>query len=263
MCGLPATSKEHVPPLCLFPELKDISNLNFRKDLITVPSCEEHNSKKSKEDEFLMVSIAAIVGNNGLGYLHTRTKIDRTVRRKSERFLTKEVIKNAKFLTISSKNGIKFPVLIGNPDIARLNKSFEHIAYGLYYHEFGEVFNGKCKIIMGFLQYENEDTNLFIKFIRDRFDLETLRKGEKGNNPEVFKYQFCTADENAIIGLKLTFYGGAEVFIAFQPNGIKEPFNFGIFLMGKGVHTVFSLGDKDYEFNKSAQSPPFKKNLKS
>ena len=54
ICGAPATSKEHVPPQCLFPEKKDIGTEKFRKDLITVPSCELHNTNKSKDDEFLM-----------------------------------------------------------------------------------------------------------------------------------------------------------------------------------------------------------------
>ncbi len=49
-CGEPATSKEHVPPKCLFPEDKDIKpilNETFREHLITVPSCDKHNLSKS------------------------------------------------------------------------------------------------------------------------------------------------------------------------------------------------------------------------
>lgn len=61
MCVSPATSREHVPPLCLFPESKDVGGKDYRRNLITVPSCDEHNSKKESDDEFLMVSLA---GNN-------------------------------------------------------------------------------------------------------------------------------------------------------------------------------------------------------
>jgi len=86
-CNDIATSREHVPPICLFPEAKDVSGLNFRKDLITVPSCDKHNSKKSHDDEFLMVSIAGIVGNNLVGYLQFQTKVSRAIRRKSKDFL--------------------------------------------------------------------------------------------------------------------------------------------------------------------------------
>jgi len=77
MCSEIASSREHVPPMCLFPEEKDIKTSMFRKNLITVPSCTLHNSKKSKDDEFLMACVAGIVGNNFLGYFHTHTKIKR------------------------------------------------------------------------------------------------------------------------------------------------------------------------------------------
>lgn len=49
-CGKLATSREHVPPESLFPENKDIkmiSNYSYRYNLITVPSCDEHNMSKS------------------------------------------------------------------------------------------------------------------------------------------------------------------------------------------------------------------------
>jgi hypothetical protein len=46
MCENLATTKEHVPPRSFFPP-------GFRKDLITVPSCNIHNTEKSNDDEYL------------------------------------------------------------------------------------------------------------------------------------------------------------------------------------------------------------------
>lgn len=58
MCEATATSVEHVPPRCLFPEQKDLpSGVNLRKQLITVPSCEAHNTSKSKDDEYLLYAL--------------------------------------------------------------------------------------------------------------------------------------------------------------------------------------------------------------
>lgn len=54
MCDRLACSREHVPPRNLFPKEKDIRRENYRKNLITVPSCELHNAAKSHDDEFLM-----------------------------------------------------------------------------------------------------------------------------------------------------------------------------------------------------------------
>jgi hypothetical protein len=52
MCDSLETSREHAPPRCFFPESKAIGR-NLRVNLITVPSCDIHNSEKSKDDEFL------------------------------------------------------------------------------------------------------------------------------------------------------------------------------------------------------------------
>lgn len=47
MCEKPATSVEHIPPKCLFPEQKDLpGGADLRKQLLTVPACDEHNLKK-------------------------------------------------------------------------------------------------------------------------------------------------------------------------------------------------------------------------
>ena len=83
-CGKSATSTEHVPPKCLFPEEKDISkvyNKTFRNSLITVPSCDEHNLGKSKDDEHLLSCLTPVFGNNGVAYVHTKTKVKRTLER--------------------------------------------------------------------------------------------------------------------------------------------------------------------------------------
>ena len=249
MCSNPATSKEHVPPLCLFPESKDTFGHNFRKDLITVPSCDLHNSKKSKDDEFLMVSIACIVGNNFLGYYHTNTKISRALRRKSESFLYKEVIKNAKPENFKIGNKT-FPGLRGLPNVSRLLECFKHIALGLYYYENKRRFKGIIKVILGFVDYKKEDDQTFVKFLRKRFELEERLLEEKGKNKKVFTYQFCKPDEYGIIGLKLMFYGYTDVFFAFVPDNMKEqPYHLGVDLMKNGIPTTFKLGDEEFHFN--------------
>lgn len=86
MCERNATSREHVPPLCLFPEVKDTKGINFRKNLITVPSCDIHNSKKSDDDEFLMLSLSGLIKNNPVGNFHQLTKANRALKKKEQRF---------------------------------------------------------------------------------------------------------------------------------------------------------------------------------
>lgn len=86
MCDKEATTVEHVPPKCLFPEFKDAGE-DLRVNLITVPSCDDHNGKKSRDDEFLMVSLAGLIGNNSIGFQHYHGKIQRALKRTSQRLL--------------------------------------------------------------------------------------------------------------------------------------------------------------------------------
>src|SRR5207244_12042286 len=88
MCESPATSREHVPPKNLFPEAKDTGGKDYRLNLITVPSCDLHNSAKNLDDEFLMFSLAGIVGNNSIGYRHRFGKVERAIRGRAERLWT-------------------------------------------------------------------------------------------------------------------------------------------------------------------------------
>ena len=48
VCGREATSREHVPPRCFFPD-----DNRYRKQLITVRSCTEHNEDTSLDDEYV------------------------------------------------------------------------------------------------------------------------------------------------------------------------------------------------------------------
>ncbi|MGC6777365.1 hypothetical protein ACP0IR_02510 [Pseudomonas aeruginosa] len=148
MCQEPPTSVEHVPPKCLFPEKKDIGE-DLRKSLITVPSCDKHNGQKSKDDEFLMISLAGIIGNNSIGYQHYTGKIHRALKRSAYKLLDKVFLK--KQFTIIEHNNKFIEILWGTPDHKRLLDCFEHIALGIYRHHYSENFLGKVKPHLGFL----------------------------------------------------------------------------------------------------------------
>ena len=70
MCEAVATTDEHAPPRCLFPETKDLidKSLDLRKELITVPACKEHNTAKSTDDEYLLniLSLNITSGSHGI-----------------------------------------------------------------------------------------------------------------------------------------------------------------------------------------------------
>jgi hypothetical protein len=75
MCESIATSVEHAPPKCIFPEAKDtLSGEDYRKNLITVPSCDAHNLARSKDDEYLLHVLAASITSNNVGLNQFLTK---------------------------------------------------------------------------------------------------------------------------------------------------------------------------------------------
>lgn len=76
MCKKKGVTTEHVPPQCLFPEDKDLPvGVHLRRNLITVPSCVEHNSKKSKDDEYLLYTLVMNLPANGTAFQQFSTKV--------------------------------------------------------------------------------------------------------------------------------------------------------------------------------------------
>ena len=246
-CGKIATSDEHVPPKGLFPEQKDIK-IDLRKNLFTVPSCDEHNSKKSDDDEFLLLCLAGSARGNLVGFYHFMTKGRRAISRKHVGFLD-QILKDTTFTNLVDKEGNIRRALKGRMNIKRLNKCFENISYGLYFIENKEVFEGEVKIINGFSEIESKNHKSFIDVVEYSFENDQSKHTERGENKEVFFYQFTDPDKFGLISLRFCFYGTLYVYAALIPKGSKKPFDLGIELVKNGVKTIYNLGDKTIEFN--------------
>lgn len=221
-CGAPATSSEHVPPKCLFPEQKDLSQEEHRKNLITVPSCDKHNAQKSRDDEFLMACLAPVVGNNGTAFLHTITKLARAHARNPH--LINDTIREVRDERLVAPNGLTFPVLVGKPDISRLCRTLQAVARGLYFHANGMRFKGKVTVIPSFVNFPRGDTMSVIQLLSRRMiDQERGSWESHGDNSKIFSYQIGPVDQYGLTPMVMTFYSRAEVFTAFQPKGVRLP----------------------------------------
>jgi hypothetical protein len=224
-CGKPATSKEHVPPRCLFSEGKDAFGKDHRKNLITVPSCDEHDLEKSKDDEFLMVCLTPTVGNNSAGLTQTRTKLKRAIGA-SEGRLLRTVIKGTKEITVVTPDGTKFPVLVGeHANLPRLHTALEHVARGLYFHETGKRFVGACNTFPSFIRYPEDPDLEFIRIIGGRLVAQEKRNWRiRRKNLDVFQYRLGPPDQYGLIPMLMTFFRGSDVYVSFMPEGVKLPF---------------------------------------
>ncbi|NLE05223.1 MAG: hypothetical protein GX638_10565 [Crenarchaeota archaeon] len=211
-CGKLATSREHVPPKCLFPEEKDVKEIyvqSYRKNLITVPSCDEHNMVKSNEDEYLMTCLSGRVGNNGVAYVHNATKVKRA------RYRNPNMIKILKDDILKIK-GNEFPVQWATFDVKKLMYSFEAIARALYFHEQNKNFNGNCKLVSRI--FTHPDARKWSNFnlrATELIEKEQPHWGTKikGDNTKIFTYQFSPIDGFKCQTLVLTFYEATKIFV--------------------------------------------------
>jgi hypothetical protein len=219
MCESQATSREHVPPQCLFPELKDLpSDSDHRKNLITVPSCDLHNLQKSSDDVFLLLGLTLCIANNEIAMQHIRTKIFRALEKDPTLF--GKFAKSAVPVTAVADR-IPADTLMVKVDNKRFLRSLDHVARGVYRHEFRQRFVGRCSIFPDFLLYAdsqaeiemNERNTRALTVIRPHFD---ALQG-KGANPGVFSYAFLPPDDQERIALRMQFYAGSSVYVAFLP----------------------------------------------
>ncbi|MGS0828212.1 hypothetical protein ACVBIO_20715 [Shewanella sp. 0m-8] len=217
-CNSAATSREHVPPKCLFPtEL----GKNLRKDLIRVPSCDQHNGKKSDDDEFLLASLAGIIGCNDIGILHKFTKVDRAIRRSGGRLL-KKVLKTSEIKSHKLENGDVLEVAWGKPDLKRLHDCFELIGRGLYFHKLGERFKGKviCEVV--YVPINDRGRAGYREFAVEQMQKEIANTDIQGENPEVFQWAIGPLDYSGACCGKIIFYGNLSVYLAFIPESFRE-----------------------------------------
>jgi hypothetical protein len=245
-CKEKATSIEHVPPKCLFPELKDFPHKDLRKNLITVPSCETHNSAKSKDDEFLMISLAGMLGNNSIGYNHSITKVDRALRRSSHKLLERVFTANRRHHLIDLGDNKFIQAISGTPDLERLNNCVEQIAKGIYRHHFKENFNGNVKTLLSFLIVKDKNRSNLQKYLLAHARRDANEQMKHGANPNVFFYQIVEPDEFGVRLMKFSFYENVEIFCSLVPEGKELPANLGFDLMKRGIPVVFTLDGQEY-----------------
>ena len=220
MCEQVATSVEHVPPKCLFPEKKDLSEgENHRKQLITVPSCPEHNSSKSQDDQYLLYCLVLSLPSNTAAEHHFLTKVTRTIKRKPS--LINKLTGNSKSVLIGNMvTGEIGQSITLEIDPERLNSCFEHIAMGIFYHYFGYRWEGKLNIHLNFMLSMNPEDKKYNEQLRE-MDLKSEQLFTSvdsiGENKEIFHYKVIDKGESKAI--RMYFYGENRLVALFNPNG--------------------------------------------
>lgn len=201
MCSRYKTSKEHVPPFGFFPE-------GHRNNLITVPSCNLHNSNKSGEDEFLRIYIATSIDSNKLGVNDIYKKVKRSFEKRPGK---RAILKNPKLIRQGNVMRGTFAI-----DKDRFDDGIKNIARGLYNYEYKDKWLDEIKVFMPSrtLVSPSEELNLTLESIENISRGNFRGVNKVGNNQEVFYYQII--GEKNHLDMRMTFYGGFTTLLIFS-----------------------------------------------
>ena len=112
--------------------------------------------------------------------------------------------------------GKEFPVQWASVDNYKLVHSFEAIARALYFHEQNNCFIGECKTISRILTHPNDKKwSSFVVRAVEMIEKEQPHWGTevKGDNVDIFTYQFSPIDGFGCQTLALTFYKSTKVYV--------------------------------------------------
>ena len=219
-CADPPTTNEHVPPKCLFPERKDVpEGVDLRRNLITVPSCEEHNLRKSGDDEYLLHILSFNLPANRTADGQVTTKIARAMERRPA--LSKLLMgAQQSVLVIDDRTREIYETAEVALDGVRFERTLNLIALGIYFHHYRTRWKGNLRVCPEFISFPYEANASEISASVSAFALcaEQLFSGANhyGENPDVFSYQFVHPDHEYHCLLRLSFYGGCKATAFFE-----------------------------------------------
>lgn len=214
MCDREATTVEHAPPRCIFPKIKDIPDgADYRQNLITVPSCSEHNTAKSHDDEYLLFILAASITSSNVGLRQFLTKVKRSAERKPA--LASKMARNSATVQIFHEDRQQWEDAAGIVvEGARIDATISKCARALYFHETNRKFFDAVRVITSFTMYSDLNFNDSISSAVEAADNFFSSHLLCGKNSDVFWYKFEEGENTAT--MLLCFYGATKILVQFD-----------------------------------------------
>ncbi|WP_031358046.1 hypothetical protein [Caballeronia sordidicola] len=193
--------------------------MDLRKSLITVRSCEEHNTVKSKDDEYLRLMLVMNAANNVTARAHFGNKVMSGITRRPA--LMNQLLEQQVAVYIQDLDADTTEKTIAVPvDMPRLDRCFELMGNALYFFHFKRHWTGTVKTIPHFivgLDAEDRNGNDFSRQVECVVDQAVANSEQLGENPEVFSYRYRENPEPACaVVMALNFYEGSKVTILFE-----------------------------------------------
>jgi hypothetical protein len=202
-CERRASTVEHAPPRCFFPETKDVGR-DLRRNLITVPSCSAHNTARSEDDEYAMVFVVTHYETRDLARRQFSSKVIRALQRSPT--LTKRVFHKPRRAMVHGLETVSVTV-----DVPRVTRVLDSTCRALLYHHQKRKLLVPLRVWSPAFRHPSleRDANEAVLAFEVRRVLDaTPRLGE---NPEVFWYQLYD-DPARVTAFRLEFYEGFSVY---------------------------------------------------
>ena len=207
------TSYEHAPPQCIFPKSDGKnSGKNLRK--IKVPSCDLHNSVKSKDDEYLLYILTTTITSSNVGLNHFYDKTIRAAKRRPK--LSYELLKDSipvKLNDLEKQQAVDAHTLNVNKN--RIDSVLEKCARAVYFDSTKKKISGNAIVICSFLL--DPDNMKLNQQITDAILIsEEIFKAIPpfGNYPKVFCYRILE-DQKSVL-MRLEFYGTTKAIVEIR-----------------------------------------------
>ena len=174
-----------------------------------MPSCEAHNTMKSREDEYLLYVLVMSLTSNEVAKSQFLTKVWRAIERRPK--LLERLMLTTREVTVHDKvNDTWHDTIAIQPEEQRLVGIFTCIAKAIYFHERATQWPGKISVLHEFmLSFEDLAQNERQRAIEQELNAVLRDVPCKGEYPDVFCYQFVEMESMPFV--RLHFFGSTRV----------------------------------------------------
>jgi hypothetical protein len=184
-------------------------------NLATLPSCYNHNGKRSQDDEYAATSITIISWKCDTKFPEHQRKCIRALKR-NELSLYQKIFANSQNISgFQLKDSLYIPceVSLLKLDRKRIDNVIESIARAIYHYESSDkkIWRGKCRV-----EQNLQNINVIEKaFIFGEKSGEVVFK-KKGNYPEIFFYQILKDDRDSSYTIRMVFYESTTFIVYLE-----------------------------------------------
>ena len=209
-CDAEATTREHFPPRSFFPE-DNASRVNLK----TVPSCDEHNGKRSHDDEYTLLAFTMISENCNEHFQKVIRALERNNQSLYKKFFYDS--RNINGFQIKDSLYIASKSTLLELDRKLIDNVIDSICRAIYYHDTNHQKRWEGKFYI-YSPSPNPLLTLNDHYLRQQAYILTnpiyeIASPKKGSNHKIFFYQIFKDGNDKFIAMRMVFYESVTFFV--------------------------------------------------